>query len=309
LTRTPKLTVAIVSFNTRRLLEACLSALLDSLTATPELGARVVVIDNASPDGSAAMVRARFPCVELRASPENLGFSGGNNLVLREARTPYLLLLNPDTEVRGDAPAALVRFLEAHPRAGAVGGRLVYPDGSFQHSAFRFPTLSMSFLDFFPINHRIIDSRLNGRYPRDWYGRAFEIDHPLGAALMLRRDALDQIGPLDEGYFMYAEEVDLCWRIKQAGWQIWYTPDATIVHHQGAATRQFRGEMLVQLHRSRYRFFAKHYPTWFGPAARAVVRAGVLRDLARAAAQRRRGGIDAAEWRQHRDVYGRLLAL
>jgi N-acetylglucosaminyl-diphospho-decaprenol L-rhamnosyltransferase len=309
LTSTPKLTVAIVSFNTRRLLEACLSSLLASLADTPELGARVVVVDNASADGSAAMVRARFPSVDLRASGQNLGFSGGNNLVLREARTPYLLLLNPDTEVRGDAPAALVRFLDAHPRAAAVGGRLIYPDGGFQHSAFRFPTLPMSFLDFFPINHRLSDSRLNGRYPPERYARAFEIDHPLGAALMVRREALDQVGRLDEDYFMYAEEVDLCWRIKQAGWQIWYTPDATIAHHEGAATRQFRGEMLVHLHRSRYRFFAKHYPSWFGPAARAIVGVGVLRDLARAAAQRRRGGIDAAEWRRRRSVYGRLLAL
>jgi GT2 family glycosyltransferase len=167
----------------------------------------------------------------------------------------------------------------------------------------------MSFLDFFPINHRLIDSRLNGRYPRSDYARAFEIDHPLGAALMVRREAIDQVGPMDEGYFMYAEEVDLCWRIKRAGWQIWYAPDATIVHHQGAATRQFRGEMLVQLHRSRYRFFAKHYPAWFGPAARAVVGLGVLRDLVGAAAERARGRIDAGEWRQRRTVYGRLLAL
>jgi N-acetylglucosaminyl-diphospho-decaprenol L-rhamnosyltransferase len=305
----PTLTVAIVSFNTRRLLEACLATLLDSLAASPEVGARVVVVDNASSDGSAAMVRERFPGVELRALAENLGFSGGNNLVLREAQTPYVLLLNPDTEVRADAPAALVRFLEAHPRAGAAGARLVYPDGSFQHSAFRFPTLPMSFLDFFPLNHRLTDSRLNGRYPRAWYDRAFEIDHPLGACLMVRRAALEQVGLMDEGYFMYAEEVDLCWRIRRAGWQIWYTPEATVVHHQGAATRQFRGEMLVQLHRSRYRFFARHYPAWFGPAARAVVALGVLRDLARAAGERLGGRIDAAEWRQRRDVYGRLLAL
>ena len=304
-----KLTVAIVSFNTRALLEACLSALLRSLAASPELGARVVVVDNASSDGSAAMVRERFPSVELRPLTGNLGFSGGNNLALCEARTPYALLLNPDTEVRGDAPAALVGFLEAHPRAGAVGARLIYPDGSFQHSAFRFPTLPMSFLDFFPINHRLTNSRLNGRYPRAWYERAFEIDHPLGAGLMLRRAALDQVGLLDEQYFMYAEEVDLCFRIKRAGWQIWYTPDATIVHHQGAATGQFRAQMLVELHRSRLRFFAKHYPAWFGRAARAVVGLGVLRDLARAAAERRRGRIGVAEWQQRRRVYGQLLAL
>jgi GT2 family glycosyltransferase len=305
-----KLTVAIVSFNTRPLLEACLTGLLRSLAASPELGARVVVVDNASADGSAELVRTRFPAVELRALAENLGFSGGNNLVLREADTPFVWLLNPDTEVRADAPAALVRFLEAHPRAGAAGPRLIYPDGRFQHGAFRFPTLPMSFLDFFPINHRLTNSRLNGRYPRAWYERGpFQVDHPLGAGLMLRRTALDQVGLLDERYFMYAEEVDLCWRIKRAGWQVWCVPDATLVHHQGAATGQFRGQMLVELHRSRFRFFARHYPAWFGPAARAVVGLGVLRDLARAAAARWRGRIDAAEWRRRREAYGRVLSL
>lgn len=297
-----RLTIVIVSYNTRELLAACLASLAGA-------EAHIVVVDNASADGSAAMVRERFPAVELRALDENLGFPAGNNVALRAVSSEYVLLLNPDTEVLGDAVAALMRFLEAHPKAGAVGARLIYPDGRFQHSAFHFPTLPMSFLDFFPINHRLTDSRLNGRYPRAWYGRAFEIDHPLGACVMLRRAALDQVGLMDDGYFMYSEEVDLCWRIKQAGWEVWYSPEATIVHHQGAATRQFRGEMLVQLHRSRYRFFAKHYPRYFGRVARLVVAIGVLKDLARAAAERLRGAIDDGEWRRRRDVYQRLLAL
>ena len=305
----PKLTVVVVSYNVARLLEACLGSLRQSIAAAPEVPTRVVVVDNASRDGSAALVRECFPEFELRALDQNLGFSGGNNVALREARSPFVLLLNPDTEVRGDAPAALVRFLEGHPRAGAVGGRLIYPDGRFQHSAFAFPTLAMSFLDFFPVNHRLTDSRANGRYPRSWYERPFQIDHPLGACLMVRRQVLDQVGLMDDGYFMYAEEVDLCWRIKQAGWQIWYTPDATIVHHQAASTRQFRGEMVVQLHRSRYRFFEKSYGAAFATAARAIVRLGVLRDAARAARQRWRGDLTPAEFADRRTVYARLLAL
>lgn len=305
----PRLTVVVVSYNVERLLAACLDALRQAIRLAPDVSTRVVVVDNASRDGSAALVRDRFPEFELRALDRNLGFSAGNNVALRDSRSPFVLLLNPDTEVRGDAPAALVRFLEAHPAAGAVGGRLVYPDGSFQHSAFRFPTLAMSFLDFFPINHRLTDSRLNGRYPKDWYDRPFEVDHPLGACLMIRREALDRVGLMDEGYFMYAEEVDLCWRIKQAGWQVWYTPEATIVHHQAASTRQFRGEMLVQLHRSRYRFFERSYGAAFAARARALVRLGVARDLVAAAWARRRGDLSAQEWQDRRAVYGRLLAL
>jgi GT2 family glycosyltransferase len=304
-----RLTVVVVSYNVERLLGACLDALRAAIARAPDVPTRVVVVDNASRDGSVALVRQRFPEFELRALDQNLGFSGGNNVALRDADTPFVLLLNPDTEVREDAPAALVRFLETNPKAGAVGGRLIYPDGSFQHSVFRFPTLPMAFLDFFPINHRLTDSRLNGRYPRSWYGRPFEVDHPLGACVCIRREALDQVGLMDEGYFMYAEEVDLCWRIKQSGWQIWYTPEATIVHHQAASTRQFRGEMLVQLHRSRYRFFEKSYGKGFAMAARAVVRLGVMRDWTRSALQRVRGDMTIADWRARRDVYGRLLAL
>jgi len=308
-TDAPELTVVVVSFNTVRLLRACLAALERSLAASPALRARVVVVDNASRDGSAELVREKFPAVELRAAGRNLGFAAANNLVLRELETPFALLLNPDTEVVGDAPAALVEFLRANPRAGAVGGRLVYGDGSFQHSCFAFPTLAMSFLDFFPLNHRLTNSRLNGRYPRCWYRRAFEIGHPLGAAMAVRRAAIDQAGPMDEGFFMYCEEVDLCRRIRAAGWEIWYTPDATIVHHEAQATRQFRGEMLLELHRSRYRYFGKHYPPLYGRAAKAIVRLGLLRDLVRSAAERVRGDVDAVEWRRRREVYERLLAL
>jgi N-acetylglucosaminyl-diphospho-decaprenol L-rhamnosyltransferase len=297
-----ELTVVVVSYNTRALLERCLASLERSRGVTT----RVVVVDNASKDGSAEMVRERFPGVELRAVDRNLGFAGANNVVLREVTTPYVLLLNPDTEVLDDAPAALVRFLRAHPRAGVVGGRLVYGDGSFQHSVFAFPSLLQVFLDVFPVNHRLTSSRLNGRYSRDAYAHPFQADHPLGACMCLRREAVQL---MDEGFFMYSEEVDLCRRIKAAGWEIWYTPDAKVIHHEGQATRQFRGEMLVQLHKSRYRFYAKHHGAWFGGGARAIVASGILRDLARSAAARVSGRIDADEWRRRRTVYGRVLAL
>lgn len=297
-----ELTVVVVSYNTRDLLERCLA----SLERSSGIATRVVVVDNASSDGSAEMVRARFPDVDLREPGRNLGFAAGNNLVLAELDTPYVLLLNPDTEVVGDAPAALVGFLREHPRAGLVGGRLVYGDGSFQHSGFDFPSLAQVFLDVYPINHRLTGSRLNGRYPRGWYARPFEIDHPLGACMCMRREAVQL---MDEGFFMYAEEVDLCRRVKAEGWQIWYTPDATVIHHEGQATRQFRGEMVVALHRSRYRFFAKHYGPWFVRAARAIVGSAVTRDLACSAVERIAARIDEAEWRRRREVYGRVLAL
>jgi len=305
----PKLTAIVVSYNVRPLLDACLESLRAAAAAAPDVPMRVLVVDNASGDGSAELVRERFPFAELRALERNLGYGGGANVGIRAATTPYVLLLNPDTEMRGDAPAAMVRFLEEHPAAGLVGPRLVYPDGSFQHSAFAFPTLAMSFLDFFPINHRLTGSRLNGRYPRAWYERPFRVGHPLGACMCARRAALEQVGGFDEGFFMYAEEVDLCWRIARTGWEIWYTPNATVVHHEGASTRQFRSEMLVELHKSRNRFFGMHYGRAFALGNRAIVCLGILRDLARAALDRKRGRLSVDEWRERCRAYGRVLAV
>ncbi|HEY8885512.1 MAG TPA: glycosyltransferase family 2 protein, partial [Chloroflexota bacterium] len=286
------LAVVIVSYNTAPLLRACLEALQAALrrgrvadstdpVATRALRSRVFVVDNASTDESAELVAREFPDVRLLALDENRGFAAANNLALKEANARYVWLLNPDTEVLGDAPAALVRFMDEHPEVGACGGRLLNPDLSFQHSAFSFPTLLMAFFDFFPLNHRVVNSRWNGRYPRKWYTRAFPIDHPLGADLLVRGKALARLGLLDEGFFMYCEEVDWCYRIKQAGWQIYYVPGAEVIHHVASSTRQVRGPMFAQLHQSRDRFFCKHYGGWFAWLAQQIVRFGLAVEAAR----------------------------
>ncbi|MFZ5917102.1 MAG: glycosyltransferase family 2 protein [Chloroflexota bacterium] len=293
------LAVVIVSWNVRDLLAACLASVFRSLAGSG-LDAEVWVVDNASHDGSAEMVRRQFPQVRFIASEHNLGFAGGNNRVLRamgflDAETPalprYVLLLNPDTEVRGDALAAMVAFMDRTPAAGVSGARLVYGDGSFQHSAFAFPGLRQIALDFFPLHWRLIESRLNGRYPRRLYQGSvpFEIDHPLGAAMLLRREVILQTGPFDEGYHMYVEEIDWCMRIRRAGWSIYGVPSAEVVHHAGQSTRQVRDEMFVVLWRSRFRLFGKHYSRAFRWAARWLVRLGLWAEARRAQAAYRRG--------------------
>jgi GT2 family glycosyltransferase len=166
--------------------------------------------------------------------------------------------------------------MESHPKAALAGGRLRYGDGGFQHASFRFPTLWQVALDFFPINWRLSESALNGRYPKEWDERAFEIDHPLGALMCVRRGAIEQVGAFDERFFMYAEEVDWCLRFKRAGWQVWHCPDALAIHHGGRSTRQHASAMFAQLHRSRFLLFEKHYPRWFSIVARVIVRAGLL---------------------------------
>jgi GT2 family glycosyltransferase len=194
-----------------------------------------------------------------------------------------VLLLNPDTEVRGEALALLVRFLDEHPEVGAVGAKLLYPDGRLQHGAFHFPGVAQTFLDFFPIHHRLTDSWLNGRYPRVAYADGpFPIDHPLGACLMVRTEAIRRVGLMDEQFFIYCEEIDWCLRIKRAGWQIYCVPQAEVVHHVAQSTRQFRNAMFVALWRSRLRLYAKHYSPVRQWAIRQVIRLGVGRELRRA---------------------------
>jgi len=282
--------IAVVSYNTRQLTLDCLASVYRALNRS-DLQAQVWVVDNASADGSADQVRQRFPQATLVASQENLGFARATNLAIEmmgQAGDPprYLMLLNPDTVVSEDALALMVSFLDQHPRVGAVGPQLVYGDGRFQHGAFRFPSLWMAFFDFWAINHRLIESRLNGRYPRRLYedGQPFPVDHPLGAALMIRWEAIRRIGPLDDGFFMYCEEIDWCMRAKAAGWEVYCLPEARVTHLEAQSTRQFRHRMFVALWRSRYRLFEKHYGRLYRSLVRVIVRAG----LARRARQTRR---------------------
>jgi GT2 family glycosyltransferase len=316
------LAVITVSYNTRELLADCLETVVANL-AVPGLTGEVWVVDNASADGSADMVRQCFPQVRLVAHDENLGFAGGNNLALRElgigassrlgeeTDTRYVLFLNPDTRLVGNALETMVRSMDELPMAGAAGARLVHGDGSFQHSAFAFPGLSQIALDFFPIHHRLLDSRLNGRYPRRLYeaGQAFPVDHPLGAALMVRAEVLAQMGGFDERYFMYCEEIDLCRRIRAAGWEIYCLPQAEIVHLVGQSTGQFRDRMYVALWRSRFLMFEKHERAAFRWAARRLVHLGLWAEIRRAQAAFRQGKLDATSLQSRLAAYQEVAAL
>lgn len=268
---TGDLAIILVTYQSRSLIGDCLRAIDRATAGCPPA---IVAVDNASPDGTAGLIAAEHPGVHLIANADNRGFAAACNQGAAETDRPYLLFLNPDTIV---LPGALVRaldFLRGRPDVAALGCQLLYADGTFQHSAFRFPTVAMTFLDFFPINHRLADARINGRYPRSAYRQPFPIDHPLGAFLLVRREAFERVGPLDEGYFMYSEEIDWCHRAKDAGLAIYCEPRATVIHHSGASTQQVRAPMLVQLYRSRLRYFAKFCSTAEQAAHRAIIAAG-----------------------------------
>jgi len=248
------LSICVVSWNTKDLLAQCLASVYAN---TQDITFEVFVVDNASGDGSAQMVRERFPQVRLIENSENVGFAKANNQAIRESAGRCVLLLNSDTVVQPDALTQMIIFMDAHPDAGIVGGKLLDPDRSFQASYGDFPTFVSELL-----NITGLAKWLYGRYypshPPEESCEARAVDWVGGACLMARRTAIEQVGLPDEGYFMYSEEVDWCYRFHQAGWKIYFLPDAQIVHLGGQSSRLADEKKLLWLWRSRVRFLSKH---------------------------------------------------
>ncbi|HET7037213.1 MAG TPA: glycosyltransferase [Thermomicrobiaceae bacterium] len=233
------LSLVVVSYNVRELLLDCLASIEASLAGSGRR-CEVIVVDNASPDGSAAAVRRRFPEVRVVSRAANAGFAAASNDGIRAARGRVIALLNPDTTVVGDALGTLADFLAANPGVGVAGPRLVYPNGATQPSRRRFPTRLTGFLESTIIQDYWHDNRILRRYylaDRD-DAETQEVDWLVGACLVARREAIAQAGLFDERFFMYSEEVDWCYRVRATGWRIAYVPQAVIVHHEGASSRQ-----------------------------------------------------------------------
>ncbi len=266
--------VVVVSWNVRDLLAGCLRSLEQS-----SVPLRVVVVDNASADGSSDMLRDEFSQVRLIANEANVGFTRANNQGLRalgvegSAEAPsFALLLNPDTRIEDDAPAVLLEYLVSHPRVGIVGPQLVYADGSVQSSCRRFPSLATAAVESTPIEWH---------WPRNPVSRAYrmgdgsppegQVDWVTGAAMMARTEALAQVGLFDEDFFMYSEELDLCRRLTEAGWEVHFTPRARILHFEAASSDQVVPLRHRRFHRSRVRYFEKHHGVGRALALRAVL--------------------------------------
>jgi N-acetylglucosaminyl-diphospho-decaprenol L-rhamnosyltransferase len=253
------LSIVIVNWNTRDLLRACLGSLRAALRSSP-LQAEIIVVDNASTDGSADMVAVEFPEVRLIANSENLNYAAGNNQGLQAATGEFRLLLNPDTEVPPGALEALAGSLRQHPRAGAVAPALVHPDGRLQASVRGFPT-PRAILGELTGLARLLPRSEWGAYrvhdlPQD---RPSSVDQPMASAFLLRAAALEQIGLFDEQFPLFFNDVDLCYRLKQAGWEILYDPRVKVVHAGGAGTRQVRPQAILLSHEGLRRFYKKHY--------------------------------------------------
>lgn len=268
------LSIIIVSWNVRELLRRCLASVEASLQGRPDLEGEVFVVDNASADASVQMVAAEFPQVHLVANAENRGFAAANNQAMAASRGRYLLLLNPDTEVVGGALGTMVDYLETNPEVGVVGPKLLNADGSLQSSRRRFPTMATA----------LVESTILQRYfPRAGLLRRYycldqdddevqDVDWLVGACLMVRRRAMEQVGPMDDQFFLYSEELDWCRRIRGAGWRVAYLPKARVVHHYGQSSAQDMPQRHIRFQDSKCRYFAKYH----GRVAGALLRWFIL---------------------------------
>jgi len=322
------LSVVIVSWNVRDLLRRALSSLLVarysllvasnlssvdwSSRATsneqPATRMEIIVVDNASSDGSAQMVAAEFPQIRLLRNDTNLGFTRANNQGLAVSRGRYVLFLNPDTEVVGDALHTMVTYMDTRPDVGVLGPQLRYPDGSIQPSRRRFPTLATAFLEstlleqWWPDNPAVRHYRM-ADCPDE---QEQDVDWVVGAALLARREVLDTIGGFDEGFFMYSEELDWCKRAKAAGWRVVYLPSAKVIHYEGKSSEQVVAARHIHFQTSKLRYFRKYH----GPLAASLLRWFLLTTYAF------QWGEEAAKWlvghkrplrRERLAAYGQVL--
>lgn len=242
------LSIVIVNWNTRELLRQCLETLPDSAAG---LEYEVLVVDNASIDSSPEMIASGFPSVQLIRNSSNRGFAVANNQAMEVARGRHLLLLNSDTIPAPGSIAKLVDFLDKHREVGIVGPRLLNGDGTLQASWAAFPTFLSEVLG------------KNFRQRRECRTAsgvvAYDVDSVGGACLLIRGEALASVGPLDDRFFMYCEEIDWCYRVRQHGWRVCYTPEAQVVHLGGRSSMQAAAPMKAELYRSKLKFFQKHY--------------------------------------------------
>jgi GT2 family glycosyltransferase len=240
----PDVSISLVNTNSRELLLACLESLAG-------VEAEIVVLDNASEDGSADAVREGFPHVRLVEQRQRAGFGANHNTVIRATTGRYVYVLNEDTTSPDWGLERMVAHLDSNPRVAALAPRLEYPDGRLQDSAWRFPSPGVAALGLLTLSRAgVVQS--GGRETRD-------VDWAMAAALLVRREALDEVGLFDEGFFIYSEETDLCLRLRRAGWRTQYFPGVTVVHHESQFSAGIPERRINEMWRGRHRYWHKHH--------------------------------------------------
>jgi len=264
--------VLIVSYNTRELLRNCLNSIYQK---TGGIRFEVMVVDNGSSDNSVRMIREEFPQVKLIENRENLGFARANNQAIRQSGARYLLLFNPDTSFKAGSPHKMIKFMDDHPDVGILGCKILNTDGTIQPSNSSFPNLFTEFLRAFQVKKLIPGAGLREKIGQKWSGmlgstlreylrvywdseRIREVDWVSGACLLIRRGVIEEVGLLDENFFMYYEDADWCYRMREKGWKTYYFPFFEVVHYVGKSDSRFSPRTFVERQRSMYHYFKKH---------------------------------------------------
>ena len=299
----PLISIVIVTYNSIDVIAPCLHSILRDSSG---LHVETLVVDNGSHDATLEVVQRDHPWVHLIAGHGNIGFAAGNHIGFRKARGKYLLMLNPDTRLQPGALRALIDFAISNPKAGMIAPRLVNQDGSLQHSTFRFPDLRQAFFGFFE-KLVPIDSPYNGRYSADNYAQQREVDHIVGAAIFLKRELWHHTGGMDENYKLYFEETDWCYRAKRNGWQLLYTPDATIVHLGSHATSKNPEASSIMFARSQAYFYRKNYGWRHYVVLKTITIVGVSYWLARSINNLIGGTISSTSFKERLKSYLHIL--
>lgn len=267
--------IIIVNYNTKQLTLDTIQSVYTSLCSYDY---EIFLVDNASSDGTVEAVRGQYPGVRVIENRENVGFAIANNQAMKIASGRYILLLNSDTVVERDTLEIMLSFMDNHPTVGASGCKVVLPDGSLDRACKRgFPTPSASFYYAFGISRLFPDNpRFNG-YQLGHLDpdESYPIDCLVGAFMLVRRSAIEDAGMLDEEFFMYGEDIDWCYRIKQAGWDIYYNAETKITHYKGASSRRRPFKIVYEFHRAMYLFHCKHYAKHYSWMTNALVYTGI----------------------------------
>lgn len=247
-----RISIIIVNWNSEDYIINCIYTLFQK---KKPISQEVIIIDNASQKGSFEELRRKYPFINLIENEKNIGFSKAVNQGIKKANGKYLLLINPDTEIKNNIIKELINFMETNPQAGIIGVQLLNENGSRQNSIANFPSLATELL-----NKRLLRFLFPKKYPgkERRYSEPIEVDSVIGACMMVRREAVEQVGLLDEDYFLFFEETDWCYRMKKAGWKVYHVPQAEVIHFQGKSVEKEKERAKVEYYRSRYIFFKKN---------------------------------------------------
>ena len=270
------ISIIIVNYNASRLLKDCIDSIYREATTVPF---DIWVADNDSTDTSVPMVRQNFPHVNLIENKENVGFAKANNQAIKKCTGDYILLLNPDTIVLQNAVEKTVDFMDENSTIGICGCKVLNEDGTLQFACRRsIPTPGVAFFRLTGLSRLFPNSKVMAKYNLTYLNpnEANEVDAVSGAFLMVRKQVVDNIGTLDERFFMYGEELDWCLRTKKAGWKVMYYPDAEIIHYKGECSKHNSRKAAFEFYRSMYLFHKKHFADNYNPIINGIIYAGIF---------------------------------